>query len=226
MGLVPDTKQGKTNFFRSKIAPWTSSAVAIGTSVPAVTALDVLVTAAEDKLAAQAAAEGAFRAAVEQADQAVEAMAVAGANIISAIRTKGRTDSAVWALAQIPAPATPSPMPPPGTPSNLKVELDGNGALILTWKCANPAGTSGTLYQLYRAVGASNEFEYLGGAGEKKFVDGTVPAGATRLTYRIQAVRSTAVGMWAEFVVNFGTNAGGGMTAMVTDGSPAPKIAA
>jgi hypothetical protein len=42
----------------------------------------------------------------------------------------------------------------------------------------------------------------------------------------MQAVRSTAVGEWAQFNVNFGVSgAGGTMTAMVTESVPA-KIAA
>ena len=60
------------------------------------------------------------------------------------------------------------------------------------------------MYQICRRTAATGEFAYLGGAGEKKFVDTTVPAGAPQVTYQIQAVRSTAVGPWAQFNVNFG----------------------
>lgn len=132
-------------------------------------------------------------------------------------------------LAEIPAPATPEPKGPPGTPNTMTVTLNGNGSLNLKWKCPNPAGTSGTVYQVYRRVGGTGEFTYLGGSGAKLFVDATVPAGATQLTYQIQAVRSTAIGLWATFNVNFGTNVGGGVTASVTEAvatTQAPKLAA
>jgi hypothetical protein len=43
------------------------------------------------------------------------------------------------------------------------------------------------------------------------------------VTYRITAVRSTAVGLAAEFIVNFGTGSSGEMVASVVS---APKLAA
>ncbi|MGC4074610.1 MAG: hypothetical protein QM760_19335 [Nibricoccus sp.] len=84
--------------------------------------------------------------------------------------------------------------------------LDGNGAVILRWKCRQPHGAQGTVYQVYRSIGADGPFEFVGCVGEKRYVDATVPAGATRLTYRVRAVRSTKVGPWASFPVNFGSN--------------------
>src|SRR4051812_25511040 len=82
MSLVPRTKQDKVNFYQSKITPWTTNATAIGTTSSAVTALNTLVTAAADALAAQTVAEAAWRSSVETSDLAVAAMATAGANII------------------------------------------------------------------------------------------------------------------------------------------------
>jgi hypothetical protein len=49
-----------------------------------------------------------------------------------------------------------------------------------------------------------------------------VPAGSSQVTYQIQAVRSTAVGPWAQFNVNFGAP---GQAMSVTEGKPV-KIAA
>jgi hypothetical protein len=64
---------------------------------------------------------------------------------------------------------------------------------------------------------------YLGGCGPKQFTDRTIPAGVSGVTYQMQAVRSTAVGPWAQFNVNFGTVASSGP--VVTEGAPV-KIAA
>ena len=82
----------------------------------------------------------------------------------------------------------------------------------------------GTIYQVSRrtgATGAGGAFVAVGGTGTRSFVDPTVPAGAAAVTYQIQAVRSTAVGPWAQFNVNFGVS-GTGMTATVVG----PKLAA
>lgn len=88
-----------------------------------------------------------------------------------------------------------------------------------------PAGVAGDIYQVFRRTTAGGEFTYLGGAGEKKLADTTIPAGTTALTYQIQGVRSTAVGPWAQFNVTFGTTTGGGATASVARAA-APKLAA
>jgi hypothetical protein len=62
------------------------------------------------------------------------------------------------------------------------------------------------MYQVGRQIGSTGPFVYVGGSGEKKFVDETLPAGTASVTYRVQAVRSTKVGMVATHNVNFGTS--------------------
>jgi hypothetical protein len=44
------------------------------------------------------------------------------------------------------------------------------------------------------------------------------------VTYQVQAVRSTAVGRWTQFNVNFGSGGSGTEIASVSEGSP--KLAA
>ena len=124
-------------------------------------------------------------------------------------------DSAATAGSPKNTKAIPSPVGKPGTPFQLKVELKPSGALELTWKCDNPAGSHGTLYQIGRKVDGATTFEYVGGAGEKKWTDSTLPAGSSSVTYQIQAVRTTSVGDAAEFIVNIGISSGGAMMASV-----------
>jgi hypothetical protein len=62
---------------------------------------------------------------------------------------------------------------------------------------------------LYRSDnGSSGEATYIGGCGSRYFIDSTVPAGTSSVTYQMQAVRSTKAGPWATFNVQFGVNAG------------------
>jgi len=228
MSLYPNTKPGKIGYFNSKIAPWTTNAVAIGTTSAAVTALNTLVTTAQTKLDDQIAAEQAVKTATASADAAVAAMVAAGADIIKNIRAKAANSAdpnTVYDLAQIPAPATPTPVSTLGTPTEFKVELQADGSVTVNWKCANPRAT-GTIYQVWRRLESETEFAYMGGTGAKNFTDATVPAGSATTVYKIQAVRSTAKGPWGICTVLFGVGAGGAMTASVVEGPTAPKLAA
>jgi hypothetical protein len=229
MSLIPDTKVGKIEFAENHVDPWTTNSVPMGSSAPAVTSWSALVTAARAAYVAQQAAQLAAKDATVTLDLAIKSMMESTASIIKQVRAKADlVGDSVYALASLPVPATPSPKPAPGKPTALVVSLDETGALELAWKCANPAGSSGTIYQVWRQVGESAAPTYLGGTGTKKFVDSTLPGGSTLVVYTIQAVRSTASGPVATFNVRFGVGGGGmAMVASVTEATPtSPKIAA
>ena len=224
MGLIPTKRTDKVAFFNSKVAPWTTNATAIGTTTSAVTAMGTKVTAAQAALAMQFAAEQAFKTATAAADHAIDALVVAGSDIIKSIRAKAATGgNAVYELAEIPGPATPSPVNTLGQPCNIKAELGQDGSVTIAWKCVSPRA-SGVVYQVFRRLDGEAEFTYIGGTGTKRFVDANLPAGAASAMYKLQAIRSTASGPWATFTVMFGTGAGGQQAATVTQS--APKMAA
>lgn len=223
MGLLPEQYAARIAFFKNRIATWTAEATNIGTTTGAVTALQTAVTAAETALADQQTAQDAAKSATIDLRLALDTMDNLGMGIVEQVRTKSRTaGEGVYALADLPAPATPAPKAPPGKPTDLGVELEADGTLNLGWKCPNPAGTSGTTYQVFRRDTPTAEYAYLGTAGERKFVDATVPAGSSEITYKIRGIRSTAAGPWATFNVVFGVGGSGAITASVTS----PKIAA
>jgi hypothetical protein len=227
MGLIPDKRLDKIQFFQGKITPWSASAVAIGTTAGAVTDLQTKTDAAAAAVIAQEEARAASETATATADAAIAAMVSAGADIIKQIRTKAATSAdpnTVYNLAQIPAPAAPTPVGPLGTPDNFTVGLSPSGAVILKWKCTNPKSATGVTYQIWRRNGPTEEFTYLGGTGAKEYQDNTVPAGSSQVTYQIQATRSNSVGEWAQCNVNFGVS-GASMTASVEPTTP-QKIAA
>ena len=118
----------------------------------------------------------------------------------------------------------PQPVTELGTPTDCKVTLEVNGAVTLKWKCASPRAT-GMVYQVFRRIG-EGQFEYLGGTGEKKITDSTLPKGSSEVVYQIQAVRSTATGPWAQFNVNFGTTSAGAMMVQSVTESKPTKLAA
>jgi hypothetical protein len=107
----------------------------------------------------------------------------------------------------------PEPIGAPGTPTDFAVQVLPDGTLVLTWKCANPAGASGTTYNVFRRTTSTGPFDFLGTSGQRKFIDNTLPANSQQITYQIQAIRSTALGANAQFLVNFGFNSSGGFAA-------------
>lgn len=154
----------------------------------------------------------------------------AGQDMIQTIRTwaESKNDPNVYTLAQIPPPATPGVTPPPGTPFDFTVNLLQSGALELKWKCNNPSGTQGTVYEIKRRVGGGGggAFGYVGSSGVKTFTDDTVAAGSPSVTYQITAIRTTRRGNPAQFTVNFGVGGPGLTIESVTTESGPVKLAA
>jgi hypothetical protein len=84
-------------------------------------------------------------------------------------------------------------------------------------------GSQGTTYQIFRKTGSATTFSFIGASGTKSLIDATLPSPLASVTYQIMAVRSTAMGTPAQFLVNFG---GGGSLTTMTVSETAPKLAA
>ena len=137
-------------------------------------------------------------------------------NLIRAFADTQANPNTVYNLAQLPPPAVPSPASPPGTPTEFKVGLNGDGSVTLKWKCANPAGTSGTVYNVYRRPAGTPESAYapIGVVGTKNFTDTTIPASSAAtggVIYKVVAQRAEISGTPSpELNVYFGFGGGGG----------------
>jgi hypothetical protein len=163
--------------------------------------------AAREALLLRHQAISAARSATLRLRIALAELGEAGAQVIGEVKAKAIVDgAAIYSRASLPVPAKPSRLGPPGKATNLSVKLRSNGALHLSWKCKQPRGARGTMYQVHRSMGVGGEFAFLGATGKKKFTDATVPAGVRTVCYRIVAIRSTARGETAEFPVNLGVS--------------------
>ena len=218
MPTVPKTRSDKLEFYETHIVVWQAEPGSIGLDAGATDAQADRIAEARAAYDTHQEAMAAARAATQRYYNAIEAMHAdpgAGADMIETIKAfaESTDDIGVYVRAQIPPPATKSTAPPPGTPTTFGTRLLGDGTLRLTWKCDNPRGTAGTVYEVLRSVGEGpvGEMEYLGTVGAKSFTDTTIPAGATNLVYQITALRSTRRGNPARFTVRFGgvANVGG-----------------
>jgi hypothetical protein len=210
MSVVPRTLVEKLQFFESRAGKWLERAAQIGTTDADVEALQLMLDEARARFEAQRAAQQAAQAATAAFNRVLAEVATAGATIIQQVRTKAATsrDNGVYQLALLPSPAKPSPLGPPGEPTSFTFNLRQAGSLELRWACDNPRGSVGTIYHVWRRAGVGNGpdgWELLGTAGERRFVDDTLPAGLAHVTYKVQAIRSTALGPEGFFLISLGT---------------------
>jgi hypothetical protein len=217
-------------FGHSHTTIFTANAVAVGIlpadAVKYAAAVEGAQTASDD----QETIKNAYRTATTDTNAAFSNLLTVQGDVIRKIRAFAESSAdpqAIYTLAQIPPVASPSTMAPPGKPSNLKVSLDtSTGWINLGWKCQNPEGAQGTSYIVKRRLPGATEFSFIGVTGSKKFVDKTFFAGPDSVEYTVQGQRSDQSGPVSEvFVVNFG-QAGGNLTAFVTNGVESGKLAA
>lgn len=227
MRVVPKKLVESIQFYEQHIQPFTTNATAIGLAAGEVTDLADKTEAARAAYQAREALRQQTEAATLALRDAVRAMNLAGAALLKKIRAKAEQvgGNSVYTLAEIPGPAIPAPVGAPGTPYRFHVTLKPDGTLAIDWKCDNPRGCNGVIYQIYRRTDPSAEWSYVGGAGRRKWIDTTLPAGAATVMYRIVGVRSTSIGDGGEFIVNFGVNGNGALAAQVSE-APTPKLAA
>jgi hypothetical protein len=228
MSTVPRDVPQNIEFYELRVGtgkPWTDSTTEIGLEAGDVTNLNTKIVAARAAYTAALALRNQAKAATFTLKQAIEEMTRAGSDCIKKIKGAASQDPSIYAIAEIPAPATPSPVGAPGKPSNFKVTLSETGELILGWTNTNPRGGGGTVYQVSRKL-PGGDFVIIGSTGQKKFTDSTLPANAGPVTYRVVGQRSTVQGEAAQFTVSFGVGSGGEMTATIAAAGAAPKLAA
>ncbi len=220
MSIVPNDRLGKLEFYEAHLEPWGEHAANIGITQTQLTGLTTLTNAARAAYNAAEAARNASKAATQDFYDAVRAMHSApdaGQDMINDIKNyaESKDDPKVYVLAQIPPPAAPGAVPPPGTPFDFNVTLLQSGALELKWKCNNPPGASGTVYEIQRRL-AEGAWTTLSPTGTRAFIDSTIPAGGSPVMYQITGFRSTLRGMPATFTVMFGVGGNGATLATIT----------
>ncbi|CAG0971315.1 hypothetical protein PHYC_01264 [Phycisphaerales bacterium] len=206
MRVIPKTPREQIAFLTIHLPAWAQEPGAIGLSPAEIAGLQELLDAARDLQMRAADARDAARGATASFNDAAGRMRDAAARAVAKIKATAAGDQAVYSAAMIPQPAPGSPVPAPGKPFKPAFTLVGGGCVRLTWKCRNPRGSDGTMYQIERAVGGTREFTHLATVGEKSFTDTTLPRGAAEVEYRVTAIRSTRRGEAAGFVLTFGVD--------------------
>lgn len=219
--VLPPNINESIQFCESHVLLWTAAPTAIGLTAAQVTSLDTLTKAARGAYTAALAARSASKAATTTQTGVVTPMRAKAAELIAQIKAYAAlqaTPSTVYAAAQIPEPAAPTPFPAPGVPSNITIGLESSGAVTLSWEATNSAASTGAFFQIYRKLPGQTGFSSLGGAPgstsenrRPSFTDATVPttAAGSGAQYIIQGMRGTTLGPASSAViVQFGVDGG------------------
>lgn len=212
MGVVPTKDVEAIQFFEAHVPIWLSQAASLGLTAGQVNGLDTAVKDARNALTDQTAAKEAAKASTTSLRNAVFAMRGVGSDLIRTIKAFAATSNNpnVYAIAQIPQPAPPTPAPPPGQPTTFKVELTPSGAIMLSWKAVNAAASSGVYFSIRRKLNGEGGFTLVGNTGSKSFVDDSITQGTTGATYIIQGFRGVNPGPESDQLsVQFGVGGSG-----------------
>lgn len=192
MSTMPQTQDALINFFESHTAVWSNDPAGIGLSLEQLTALSGATVAARAALTTAIQTRDAAKGATTDLHGALSTLRGLGGPAIAAIRAfaEGSEDPAsVYALAQIPPRADPTPAPPPEIPTDITAAVLGDGTIRIRWKAPQPSPGAEVFTQVKRRLNGAGPFLLLGDTGAKTLVDSTVPAGTHKVEYMCIAKR-------------------------------------
>src|SRR5688500_1717339 len=134
MRTVPNEQAAKIAWFRARLAAWNANLALLGLTAPELATLTAQVEAGDNALADRTEAENVAKAKTAILNAAVDALGTNGGRLVNKIRANAElaaNPTAVYAAAQVPAPATPSPVGAPGTPTDFLATLLQGGDVDL-----------------------------------------------------------------------------------------------
>lgn len=229
MATYPRDRADFLRWAEAHIDVFTTQAANIGLTPAQATAFKNQVGALRGRTTAQQAARDAAKAATEAARDADSATRELTSDLVRSIRAfaTNSNNPNVYVLAQIPAPNPAAPVPPPGQPTDFKVELNGDGSITLKWKAKHPEGSDRVVYFVQRKLINEAAFRLIGGSGEKSYQDDTLPVGIEGATYIVTAQRGNVQGQPSrQLTVTFGSGGPGAMRFGFAEANATAKKAA
>jgi hypothetical protein len=212
MPIIPRNLVGKIEFFEQHLPVWAVDPAAIGLDAGQIVDLTARTTQARSDYESAIAIRNSAKAATETQNSAVDFMFDLGADLVKTIRAFAETtdDDAVYAAAQIPAPAPPKPTGPPEMPTNLTADVNNFGSIVLEWKGSRAVGTQFILQRQMIPVGApAGPWTFVGSSVTNDYTDTTVPTGFAGVSYRVYAQRAGGTSdVSTPTTISFGTGAG------------------
>lgn len=223
-GVLPDKTVDLIAFCESHAVTWAVAPTGLGLTAAQVTAFSNVTKSARDALTANTNAKEAAKASTTQLSTAAgnaRNMAADLVRIIKGFAAVQANPGAVYASAQIPEPAQPTPAQAPGKPNNIEVKLEPSGAVNVSWEASDASASSGGFFQIMRKLPGQSGFvnftQTQGSTARERrmsFVDFTVPVSAAGagVQYIMQGRRGINVGEASDAItVQFGVD-GDGLT--------------
>lgn len=207
MSTIPQNPDDAILWLTDHLATWGPNPTGVGLSELDLTAMQAALDSAIAARAQTVATRQAAKTATADYHNKLKDMRSATSLRVAKIRTyaRGTADpDAVYTLAEIPAPATPTEAPPPAQVTDFRVALEEGGALRVSFKCANPPRVSGVTYRVERQDAPQTPFTFLVNAKEKSFEDASFPNTSPLITYRVTSQSSTKDGPTSYFTVRYG----------------------
>lgn len=231
MAILGNSIIDNIEFCEAHAPVWAANVAGLGITQAQAAALTAATEEARVAYDSALKAREASKAATVEMKSEASQMKVVAASLLRSIKTYAEQQAnpdAVYALAQIPPPAEPAPLPLPGKPTNIVVTLLSTGAVQLTWDAENAAASSGVFFNVFRKLPGQTNFTPIGGTSgstsvsrRMTFVDGTVPtsAAASGVQYVMQGIRGTQQGLLSDAItVQFGTDTPGGLSVQGAEG--------
>ena len=199
MSVVPNRPAEAYDFAVARQTIWSGIPTQIGLTAADATAMADSTDAFAQAFDAAVKARAASKAATEALSQAARTMRTRIADNVQKIRifAESTNNPTVFSLAQIPVPASPSPLPPPEQPREIEAILNATGTLTLRFR-AN-VGRGGSSFLVSRKLASETAFSFIGTADVtrsaiKSFTDTTLPPGSNNVQYIITGQRGSVRG--------------------------------
>lgn len=229
MATYPRDRAEFLRWAEAHVEVWNTNAERIGITDAQALQFKNLVGSLRSRTTAQQAAKDAAKAATEAARNADSETRELTSDLVRAIRSfaVNSDNPEVYQLAQIPAPNPAAPVPPPGQPTDFKVELNSDGSITIKWKAKHPEGSDRVVYFVQRKLINESAFRLIGGSGEKAYQDDTLPVGIDGATYIVTAQRGNVQGQPSrQLTVTFGSGGPGAIRFGFAEANTTAKKAA
>lgn len=220
--VPPQPKIDQIVWFENHLPMWAATPTAFGITAAQVTSLTAAVAAARKAYNDALTARNTSKAATTSEGTSVASMLAPGRALVNIMKSfiVNAHNPALWGQAGLEPDAAPGTAPDPTAPFMLSATLDSQGDVIIKWKTSQPAGVSGVIYSVQRALDGG-AYVLLDSVGGKTFTDETVPIGTQSVSYTVKAKRGTQMSAWSEaLTIRFGRIGGGGFAITSTETAP------